>query len=119
MFSRRPLAVFALFAALRTFFALVTSTTHVPDETWQSVEVAHAIVFGFGYGTWEWRSGLRTYLYPLLYVPGFSMLKQLGWDEWGDLFVLLPRVLQGLISAVGDAFMHRFVVKYVIPWLPY
>lgn len=51
--------VLLLFVALRTAFALLTRTTHVPDETWQSSEVAHGIAFGYGYKTWEWENGLR------------------------------------------------------------
>jgi hypothetical protein len=37
--------------ALRTFFN--------PDEYWQSLEVAHRLVFGYGHLTWEWAAGLR------------------------------------------------------------
>ena len=34
------------------------------DETWQSVEIAHKLVFGYGHLTWEWVEGIRSYLHP-------------------------------------------------------
>ena len=64
----------------RAVWALLSTSYYVPDETWQSVEViiphdivisniafialpsqvAHKIVFGNGYLTWEWNEGLRS-----------------------------------------------------------
>ena len=59
----------------RAVWALLSTSYYVPDETWQSVEVnksfmccfvvifafqvAHKVVFGNGYLTWEWDQGLR------------------------------------------------------------
>ena len=43
----------------RTLFAVITSTTHVPDETWQTVEIAHSIAFGYGY---RWGNVILAYL---------------------------------------------------------
>ena len=101
---------FALFAAVRILFAVATRTTHVPDETWQSAEIAHKIVFGYGYETWEWAQGLRTFLYPMLFVPPMYLLKLMGMDGTGAL-VVLPRITQGLISAVGDLYMFRLTTN--------
>ena len=90
----------------RILFAVITSTTHVPDETWQTVEIAHSVAFGYGYRTWEWREGLRTFLYPLLFVPCLKALEWLGLDG-GAMLVVAPRVVQGLISAVGDLYIYK------------
>jgi len=62
----------ALFAAilgvalLRIFLALENPNIHYPDEIYQTVEQAHRLVFGNGIITWEFREGIRNYLYPLI-----------------------------------------------------
>ena len=75
----------------RTLFAVITSTTHVPDETWQTVEIAHSIAFGYGY-RWDtcfltrWlRSGIGILMEVsiLLSILGFvtmTMLQDLGME---------------------------------------
>lgn len=79
----------------RILVALVTSrTVFAPDEHWQSLEVAHQVVFGYGYQTWEWRdrralvgmSGwgngpIRSFIYPAFFVPLYWLLQKLGLDE--------------------------------------
>lgn len=42
----------------------VNSTANDPDEFFQSIEVAHQFVFGTGELTWEWRHGIRSFIYP-------------------------------------------------------
>ena len=60
------------------------------DETWQSVEIAHKLVFGTGHLTWEWAEGLRSYLHPLLFAIVFYILKWTGLD-FQDFIVVTPR----------------------------
>ena len=62
--------LFLIFLCIRSIMAVLSTSYHHPDETYQSVEVAHHLVFGKGYLTWEWttenpiRSLLRMYLSP-------------------------------------------------------
>jgi hypothetical protein len=63
------------------------------DEFWQSVEVAHALVFGYGHYTWEWTAALRGYTHPLLFAAPYWMLRVAGLDTPTTL-ALVPRVLQ-------------------------
>jgi len=79
----------------RIVVALITSrTVFAPDEHWQSLEIAHDIVFGYGFKTWEWRdrrlqldnSGwgngpIRSILYPALFVPAYWILQTLRLDD--------------------------------------
>jgi phosphatidylinositol glycan class B len=51
-----------------------------PDEYWQSVEVAHNRVFGYGYLTWEWKQALRSYVHPLFFAIVFQVLKVTSLD---------------------------------------
>ncbi|XP_059089161.1 GPI mannosyltransferase 3-like [Tigriopus californicus] len=89
------------FVTLRLLMACLSQTWHVPDETWQSVEIAHRMVFGYGYETWEWTEGIRSYLHPLLFVPGLAWVQALNWDST-RMVILVPRLTQGLVSVIGD-----------------
>ncbi len=86
---------------------------HVPDETWQSVEVAHRLVFGYGYFTWEWKkpASVRSFIHPLLFTPAMLLLRLLGLDNNRELLVLMPKVTQAMISAVGDTAIVAFAGK--------
>jgi hypothetical protein len=66
----------------RIALALLTRTLFQPDEFFQSLEVAHAIVFGYGKLTWEWQRGvaIRSIVYPALYVPVYWALRVTGLD---------------------------------------
>lgn len=69
--------------AVRVFIALTTQTFFQPDEYYQSLEVAHHFVFGYGHLTWEWLTPkpIRSIVYPLLNVPIYIVLKKLGLDD--------------------------------------
>ena len=83
--------------------AFVSWGYFVPDETWQSVEVAHQLVFHQGYLTWEWKHGLRSYLHPLIFAIPFKLL-QIFHIDFPYLIVLVPKLTQALISATSDSF---------------
>ena len=69
--------------ALRVCIALATRTFFQPDEYFQSLEVAHHAVFGYGYLTWEWLSSkpIRSILYPALNIPVYWLLKTARLDD--------------------------------------
>ena len=91
---------FLIALSFRLFNALVSRTFFQPDEYWQALEVAHRLVFGYGYQSWEWRpaaagaevgvkellaggggGGIRSPLYPFLFVPLFWVLRVTGLDD--------------------------------------
>ncbi|EDW68905.1 GPI mannosyltransferase 3 isoform X2 [Drosophila virilis] len=102
----RLLYVFALILAVRLASVFVVKTYYVPDEYWQSLEVAHKLTFGYGYLTWEWVRGIRSYVYPLIIAAVYKLLALLQLDS-AQLLVLLPRLLQATLSAYSD---YRFYV---------
>ncbi|KAJ2158088.1 glycosylphosphatidylinositol anchor biosynthesis [Coemansia sp. RSA 552] len=77
--AREP--AFALLAAARLLNALLVQTYIHPDETWQSLEVAHRLAFGYGFSTWEWRHGLRGYAHPMAFAAVYRGLRVLGLDD--------------------------------------
>lgn len=108
------LTPFSLSLLLRFLNAVLSRAFFQPDEYWQSLEVAHHLVFGYGCKSWEWRlvggddlvgegtgggllgllgggggGGIRSPLYPLVFVPVYWAVKVLGLEETGML-VSLP-----------------------------
>ena len=71
------------YVLIRVFVALNTRTFFQPDEYFQSLEVAHHAVFGYGYLTWEWLSSkpLRSILYPSLNIPVYWIIRFMGLDD--------------------------------------
>lgn len=79
-------------------------TAHVPDEYWQSLEVAHRAAFGYGHLTWEWTAMIRSYMYPFLISILYRVLAVLSLDSaW--LLTISPRVLQAVLVAYAE---YRF-----------
>lgn len=68
--------------AVRIGIALATCTFFQPDEYYQSLEVAHHLVFGYGQLTWEWLTPkpIRSIVYPALNAPIYWLLKVLSLD---------------------------------------
>lgn len=104
--------LFLLFLTFRFLNAIFLSKTFFqPDEYWQSLEVAHRFVFGYGYLTWEWKSDsvsvqngspsfslenlsfngpIRSFAFPSLFVPVYYLLKVLNLD---DTFWLVSHII--------------------------
>lgn len=75
--------VFLVAVIWRILIAVCTRTFFQPDEFFQSLEVAHNAVFGYGHLTWEWKTDapIRTVLFPALYMPAYWLAKSAGLDE--------------------------------------
>uniref|UniRef100_A0A8D0L3I9 Mannosyltransferase n=1 Tax=Sphenodon punctatus TaxID=8508 RepID=A0A8D0L3I9_SPHPU len=81
----------------------LVQTSFVPDEYWQSLEVAN-----YGYLTWEWTEGLRGYSYPLLFASIYKVLHLLQKDGV-QLLIWVPRIVQALLSALADVKLYSLV----------
>ncbi|KAA1469323.1 glycosyltransferase family 22 protein [Dentipellis sp. KUC8613] len=97
---------------LRVLIAVCTRTFFQPDEYFQALEPAHAIVFGYGHLTWEWLSErpIRSIVYPALNVPVYWVLKVLHLDDT-ELLVLAPKVLHGVLAAGTDIWLSELTRK--------
>ncbi|XP_026537908.1 GPI mannosyltransferase 3 [Notechis scutatus] len=105
-----PRGLLALSLALRLACCLSVRTSFVPDEYWQSLEVAHRAAFGYGSLTWEWSEGLRSPLYPLLFAGLFKALQLLAKDE-ALLLIWLPRVFQAVLAAFADVKLYSLAKR--------
>lgn len=61
--------------------AVTLKTSFVPDEYWQSVEIAHRWVYGRGYVTWEWIEHIRGTIHPLIFAALFQGMQLSGVDS--------------------------------------
>uniref|UniRef100_A0A7S1LJD7 Mannosyltransferase n=1 Tax=Neobodo designis TaxID=312471 RepID=A0A7S1LJD7_NEODS len=113
LFTSRQALLFAL--AYRVIVALfIMRSADAPDEWYQSVEVAYHVVFGRGELTWEWREGIRSFLYPLPIAAGFWLLKVLGLDSAWAVFAV-PRVYAGVICGLIDWCSYAVARKFMHP----
>lgn len=111
-------SLFLCFLAFRLLNALLVETFHVADEYWQSLEVAHRAVYGYGFLTWEWQptATLRSFLHPGIFASLYSVLNMFGLDEkWPVLLEVAPKLLQALIASFGDICLHYFAVEHYGP----
>ncbi|KAJ1986761.1 glycosylphosphatidylinositol anchor biosynthesis [Dimargaris cristalligena] len=112
-----------LFLAILTFRllnAFSVQTFLLPDETWQSLEVAHHMVFGTGYLTWEWAHRLRGYAHPWLFAQLYRVLTYLeeragGLVGTSEVLIYAPVVGCGLTAAVIDWATYRFTRTWLGP----
>ncbi|KAK3283630.1 hypothetical protein CYMTET_8683 [Cymbomonas tetramitiformis] len=100
--------------AFRIVNALVVCTYFNADEYWQSLEVAHYLVFGYGHLTWEWKEAIRSYIHPLLFATVYKVLAVTGLDSPFTLS-MAPRLLQGAFAAYGDLCLYRLALRLFSP----
>ncbi|XP_055971372.1 GPI mannosyltransferase 3 [Sorex fumeus] len=94
--------------AFRVCNCFLVRTSFVPDEYWQSLEVAHHMVFDYGYLTWEWTERLRGYTYPLIFASIYKILHLLGKDSV-QLLIWIPRLTQAFLSAIADLRLYSLM----------
>ncbi|GMM27928.1 putative glycosylphosphatidylinositol-alpha 1,2 mannosyltransferase [Martiniozyma asiatica (nom. inval.)] len=93
----------------RCFNAVVIKTFFQADEYWQALEPAYEWVFGGAGLTWEWEMGLRSALHPLIYYLPYTIVKK--FDLSFNWFIILPKVVNGLIAAIGEYFLYHYTLR--------
>ena len=93
-----------LIIAWRLVNAFTINTFFQADEYWQALEPAHAMVFGYGYLTWEWKLGLRSFLHPLLYVVPYKFVDYFNLDY--TYLLAAPKVVNALVAIIGDYYLY-------------
>lgn len=83
--------------AARVALAFYSDNIFHPDEIGQHLEPAHRLAFGYGFVTWEWRFGMRSWA-----IPGFIAGILLALDAAGlgqaNVYIPVVRVVFCLIS---------------------
>ncbi|PRP74835.1 hypothetical protein PROFUN_09535 [Planoprotostelium fungivorum] len=90
--------------------SIIVRTAFNPDEYWQSLEVAHDMVFGYGWRTWEWSEGIRSYIHPLIFSIPYYLLRATGLDST-QLIIVLPKLIQGTFTAICDVYVYKLSLR--------
>ncbi|XP_078037655.1 phosphatidylinositol glycan anchor biosynthesis class B [Augochlora pura] len=104
MYLPKKYKTLSLLILWRLSSTFLVQTAHVPDEYWQSLEVAHRLAFGYGYLTWEWTLNIRNYIYPFLVSVIYRILALASLD-YATILITVPRIIQAIVSAYGE---YRF-----------
>lgn len=101
----RPLAWLMLLGAVLRVWAALIPGFHHPDAIYQYLEPAHRMLTGEGVITWEWRTGIRSWLLPALLALPLGVGEAI--DPDGALPMILPRCATaaaslGIIWAAWD-----------------
>uniref|UniRef100_A0A4W5MBR1 Mannosyltransferase n=1 Tax=Hucho hucho TaxID=62062 RepID=A0A4W5MBR1_9TELE len=83
--------------AFRLINCFLVQTSFVPDEYWQSLEIAHLMVF-------EYSSGIRGFSYPLFFAAIYKILHFFTYDA-----VQLLVIVQALLSALADIKLYCLI----------
>jgi len=103
--------LFLSLLAVRLFHFFLVCSQYVPDEYWQSLEIAHNIIFDYGYLTWEWILGIRSYISILHIIMLYKTLQFFSLDTL-QLLIWSPRFLQTLFTTYSDYIFIRWLQKY-------
>jgi phosphatidylinositol glycan class B len=104
---------FGLFAAvfcIKLIVSFANKSYFIPDEVWQSQEVAHYFIFGQGFLTWEWKRKIRSFAYPFFLSCFYWTLKVVGLDSGWSLQVA-NKVFGSLIAASTDCALYSFALE--------
>ena len=82
--------------ALRLAAAFHYPNIYFPDEIFQTQEIAHRLAFGHGITSWEWREGIRSYVFPYLLA---SLMRTAAWISPGtSAYLIVIPVAMSLFS---------------------
>jgi phosphatidylinositol glycan class B len=85
-------AILAVAFALRLALAWAWPNFYRPDEIFQTLEPAYRLITGWGVVSWEWRAGIRSWLYPALLAGIMDIPIRLGFGR----AVYLPLVMAAM-----------------------
>ncbi|ODM88666.1 GPI mannosyltransferase 3 [Orchesella cincta] len=91
----------ALAFKLLVSLGISLTTEFVPDEHWQSTEVAYTLHLGHGHLTWEWYANIRSYIPPVVILSLYKIGSLLNCDGNSIILLWLPKILQSLLTLVG------------------
>jgi hypothetical protein len=92
---------------------LLSPNIHQADEIFQTLEPAHGLWFGTGIVTWEWREGIRSWLFPGALAMVMGATERLGAGAYGYLVAIymLLALLSLAVVVVAYLFGNRLFGK--------
>src|ERR1035437_4439462 len=100
--NRILLAFLFIGLLLRVGVALQLPRIAHPDEIFQSQEPAHRLAYGYGVISWEWRDGVRSWVFPAFLA---GVMRATSWMGAGSSGYLLGiKLVLSLLSLTTVAF---------------
>lgn len=104
----RTVALWALLlgvtVGLRAGVAIHFPNVFHPDEIFQTLEPAHRIAFGYGASTWEWRGGVRSWVFPTFLAGVMRTTVWMGPGSAGYLDGIIVVMSLGAMATVWFAY---------------
>jgi len=102
-------ALLAFAFTLRIGLALGSPNIFYPDEIFQTLEPAHRLVFGYGVISWEWRFGIRSWVFPAFLA---GVMRATAWIRAASSGYLLGvTIVLSLISLVTIWFGYAWAKR--------
>ncbi len=107
-------------ASMQISFSLSTWGSIHPDEIFQSIEMAHDIVYGYASVPPEFQDSnpvipsyakARSYMFPMILTIPMYIGKLFGWNYW-KITIPLIRILLGINGALLTPATYVFVKRY-------
>ncbi len=92
--------------AARMGLALAAPNVFYPDEIFQTLEPAHRLAFGYGAISWEWRLGIRSWVFPSFLAAIMRSSAWLGSGSSG--YLLATAIVLSLISLTAVWFGYAW-----------
>ncbi|CDZ98342.1 GPI-alpha-mannosyltransferase III (GPI10/PIG-B) involved in glycosylphosphatidylinositol anchor biosynthesis [Phaffia rhodozyma] len=124
--KNNTLLVFLLALVLvRLPLSIVQRTPFQPDESYQSLEPAHQLAFGYGHLTWEWRPNtkipgvwwgwmgegrLRGSLWVAFWAGIYWCLDILGLSE-GNALIFFPKLIMAVLASICDSMTYTLASR--------
>ncbi|CCD72091.1 Mannosyltransferase [Caenorhabditis elegans] len=107
---RTTLRLLAKLVVFRCISVYLVASWFVPDEVYQSAEVAHHLVYGTGHLSWEWRHSLRSFFHPALIAVIIKFLDILSLSSQ-PLIYHIPRLAHALLFALADFSFYKICLR--------
>ena len=95
--------------ALRVGLAVISPNIFFPDEIFQTIEPAHRLLFGYGVIPWEWRLGVRSWVFPAFLAGVMRATAWMGKASSG--YLLGTAIVLSLISLVTIWFGYAWAKR--------
>jgi len=95
--------------ALRIGLAVGSPNIFFPDEVFQTLEQAHRLVYGYGVVSWEWRLGMRSWVFPTFLAGVMRATAWMGPASAG--YVIGTEIVLSLISLVTIWFGYAWAKR--------
>jgi phosphatidylinositol glycan class B len=101
-------AIFVIALLLRVGLAVRHTNVNHPDEVFQTREAAHRLAYGYGVVTWEYREGVRSWVFPAFLAGVMRATDSIGAGSAGYLLGITVVLSLLSLSTVWFAFMWSY-----------